>query len=260
MTSRKGANRTADIPASVLDALSRGELQTATLSEIVALDQARLLRTVFPKLSASTLAKADAISQLGILRRMAGMGALLLETFGADGIARCQAHRADTVRGWACFIIGAQPDPDVSDHLAARLAAIEPLADDAHFGVREWAWMALRPHLVHELDAAIALLAPWSASPSERLRRFASEVLRPRGVWCAHIPELKRHPEKALPILEPLRADPSLYVQDSVANWLNDAAKDQANWVRELCGQWLQGNPPQATRRICQRGLRSMKG
>jgi len=252
---RKSAARIADIAADVLDALSRGALQTAALPEILALDQARLLRTVFPALPPQTLQAAQAVCQLGILKRMMGMGSLLLQALGTDGIAPCRTHAADTVRGWACFMIGAQTDLD----LPARLAAIEPLADDAHFGVREWAWMAVRPHLVQDLDAAVALLTPWAACPSERLRRFASEVLRPRGVWCAHIPALKRKPELALPILYVLRADPAVYVQDSVANWLNDAAKDQADWVRTLCTQWLQGEPSQATRRICQRGLRSVK-
>jgi len=201
------------------------------------------------------MAAANAVCQLGILKRMTGMGTLLLQAQGVDGIARCQTHAADTVRGWACFMIGAQTGLDLS----ARLHAIRPLADDAHFGVREWAWMAVRPHLAQDLHAAITHLTPWTAFPSERLRRFASEALRPRGVWCAHIPAFKRNPALALPILTPLRADPSPYVQDSVANWLNDAAKDQAHWVRALCEQWLQEEPAPATRRICQRGLRSVK-
>ncbi len=251
---RKGARRGADISAGLLDALSLGTVQSATLVEGLAVDQARLLRAVFPELPAPVLAAADTACTRGILQRMNGIGSLLFATLGSAGIDACRGHGSDTVRGWACFMVGAQPGLK----LAARLDAMAALADDAHFGVREWAWMALRPHLAADLDAAIACLAPWTTESSERLRRFACEALRPRGVWCSHIAAFKLQPELGLPILAPLRADASAYVQDSVANWLNDAAKDQPDWVRALCGEWLQGAPGAATRRICRRGQRSL--
>ncbi|WP_416051402.1 DNA alkylation repair protein [Cupriavidus basilensis] len=252
---RKGASRAADIPADILAALERGDLQSATLIECLALNQVTLLRAVFPKLPPAAMQQAEAASQLGILKRMASIGAILMEQLGAAGIARCQAHPSDTVRGWACFMAGMRPGLDLSQ----RLAAIRALADDPHFGVREWAWMAVRPHLAADLDTSIALLAAWTASPSERLRRFATEALRPRGVWCAHIAALKKHPAQALPLLDALKADPSPYVQDSVANWLNDAAKDSPDWVRSLCERWQRGDPPAATGRICARALRNLR-
>ncbi|MBX3198912.1 MAG: DNA alkylation repair protein [Labilithrix sp.] len=252
---RKGATRAADIPRDVLDALSRGEMQSATLAECLALDQARLLRTAFPGLSRQAYKAAEEACRLGILKRMRHIGALLLDELGTAGIERCAAHASDTVRGWACFMIDARLELGLS----ARLTAIQPMADDAHFGVREWAWMAARPHLARELDEAVGLLVAWTASPSERERRFSSEVLRPRGVWCAHIALLKEKPETALPILSKLRADRSAYVQDSVANWLNDAAKDNPEWVQDLCRQWQRGEPSAATRRLCHRALRNLR-
>ena len=254
-TPRKGATRAADIPADVLQALSRGEIQSATLAECLALDQATLTRAVFPDLSAPALKAVDAACGLGIVKRMTRIGEVLLDELGETGIAQCGSHGADTVRGWACFMVGARPELDLREHLAA----IRPLADDVHFGVREWAWMAVRPHLVQQLEASITHLAQWTTESSECLRRFASEALRPRGVWCTHIAALKREPGQALPILSPLRADSSTYVQDSVANWLNDAAKDQPAWVRDLCAQWLQTTPSNATRRVCQRAMRNLK-
>lgn len=254
-SARKGATRASDIPKDILEALSRGEIESATLAECMALNQATLIRAVFPKLSPPALEAVDAACELGVLKRMARIGEVLLNELGAAGIAHCRSHGADTVRGWACFMVGAQSGLDG----ASRLAAIRPLADDAHFGVREWAWMAVRPHLVQELRSSIGHLAEWTTEPSEYLRRFASETLRPRGVWCAHIASLKHDPEQALPILSPLRRDPSQYVQDSVANWLNDAAKDQPDWVRDLCAGWLNDAPGDATRRICQRALRNLK-
>lgn len=254
-TSRKGATRAADIPADVLQALSCGEIQSATLAECLALDQSQLVRVVFPGLSPKTLEEVDLACELGALKRMVRIGVVLLEALGTDGIATCRMHSADTVRSWACFMIGAQNNLS----LPARLTAIQPLADDDHFGVREWAWMAVRPQLVEQLDESIAILAQWTSSPSERVRRFASETLRPRGVWSTHIAALKRDPAQALPILLPLRADPSTYVQDSVANWLNDAAKDQPDWVRVLCAEWQRSSSADATRYICKRAMRNLQ-
>ena len=63
---RKGAIRAADIPADVLHALSRGQMQSATLAECLALDQAMLVRTVFPGLSASALKAVDTACALGV--------------------------------------------------------------------------------------------------------------------------------------------------------------------------------------------------
>ena len=136
-----------------------------------------------------------AASAQGISRRMALAGALMLERLGPAGFDALRGHASDTVRGWACFMAGAMPGLD----LEARLRLIRPLADDAHFGVREWVWMALRPGLAAELRRSVALLTPWTKEPSERLRRFASESLRPRGVWCAHIAELKADPGSVCP-------------------------------------------------------------
>lgn len=62
-----------------------------------------------------------------------------------------------------------------------------------------------------------------------------------------------------LPILELLYRDGSVYVQDSVANFLNDAAKDQPQWVRDLCAQWqMQAPDNAAVQRLCRRALRSV--
>ena len=94
---------------------------------------------------------------------------------------------------------------------------------------------------------------------SERIRRFTSEALCPRGVWAKHIAALTHDPELGLQILEPLRSDTSRYVQDSVANWINDASKTQPEWVGQFADRWLQESPTPETTRIVSRGLRSIR-
>lgn len=246
--------RVQDIDPQRLALLNAGAAQTSTLTECLAVDFAALMRSAVPEVGDDALASIGAIAGTGISKRMALAAGLIRGRLGDGAVTRLQQHQSDTVRGWACFVIGANP----ALTLEQRLEAIRPLADDPHFGVREWAWMAVRPHLAADLKAAITLLGRWTASRSDRLRRFASEATRPRGVWCSHIPTLKDNPEMALIILEPLNADPSRYVQDSVGNWLNDAAKDRPDWVRDLCASWQRKQDSAATARICKRALRSI--
>ncbi|MBB4264764.1 DNA alkylation repair protein [Roseospira visakhapatnamensis] len=247
----------ADVPATVLADLNAGHIETRTLVEMFAMDLGVLLDHVAPGLGPrlETRAGADA----GITRRMAAAADVLLEAKGPAIIDTLAAHPSDMARGWGAYAVGALDDLD----LPARLARIRPFAADPHFGVREWAWLGVRARIAADVDRAIALLEPWTGEARDTLRRFAVESTRPRGVWCRHIAALKADPGRGLPVLAPLRADPSPYVQDSVANWLNDAARGDPAWVRALCASWLGGVGDDAvdpaTRRICRRAQRSLK-
>ncbi len=265
-TERRGAASRAAIPAQVLRELHAGRAETRSLVEWLALDLARLAENALPEIlgraaaaRVAAAARASAAAKHGIAERTRVAGAALAAELGA-GRERARrvdslgAHPSDTVRGWCAFAVAAADGVPLEE----RLARVRPYAADAHFGVRELAWMAVRPALAAELERAIALLAPWCAERDAGLRRFASEATRPRGVWCAHIPRLKREPALAAPLLEPLRADPEKYVRDSVGNWLNDAAKDRPDWVRATCARWRRESPVAETAYVVKRALRTI--
>jgi 3-methyladenine DNA glycosylase AlkC len=102
------------------------------------------------------------------------------------------------------------------------------------------------------------MLQPWTEEPQHHLRRFACEITRPRGVWCTYIPELRKNPKPGLPLLETLCADTSRYVQNSVANWLNDASKDNPVFVKTVCRLWAQQSKTSETAYICKRAQRTI--
>lgn len=245
---RTGATPVADVPAAVVAERNAGRLETATLAEMLAMDLAALARAVCPDGAVSVDPTA------GITRRMAQAAAGLYAAWGAAAYGRLAAHPSDTARGWAAYVVAL--DEDVP--LAERLARIRPLADDPHFGVREWAWLALRPHLADHLPEALHRLTPWTAEPSANLRRFAVEITRPRGVWCGHLAALKQDPAPARPLLDAVRGDASRYVQNSAANWLNDAAKTRRDWVDGVVAAWRAEPHGAATAYICRRALRSV--
>ena len=243
-----------EINSEHLAMLNQGIIETANLTECLAVDFALLMQHVFDDFPQAAIHEMKRAEKEGISKRMI-KAASLIEKYGSqDAFKKAATHLSDTVRGWACFMIGQKKDIS----LGQRLQAIAKFADDEHFGVREWAWLAIRPYLADQLEEAINILSTWTLSESERIRRFSCESIRPRGVWCTHIQALKDHPEKALPVLASLKSDSALYVQKSVGNWLNDASKTQPEWVNSLCSQWLDESPKPSTSYICKRALRSI--
>ncbi|XXJ18396.1 DNA alkylation repair protein [Desulfovibrio caledoniensis] len=226
--------KVADVSEERLRELHSGTVESGNLAEGLAIDFHELARQSLPRLTTGSLNALRDGAALGITKRMALAGTVCLRDYGMAGLDTLRSHPSDTVRGFACYMIGAQPDTPLAD----RLERIRPLAGDTHFGVREWAWLGIRSHIAAAIDEAVALLAPWSAEASANLRRFASEATRPRGVWSPYIKRLREHPEIGLPILAPLKADAAKYVRDSVGNWLNDAAKDKPQWVLATLEQW----------------------
>jgi 3-methyladenine DNA glycosylase AlkC len=256
MTKRIGATSRATIDPAVLLQLNQGILPTATLSEVLAVDFADLMHNVLPTISTAAITQMQQAAALGVTKRMELAATILSEQLDSKKLKTLSAHPSDTVRGWAAYCITIDPSPS----LESRLDRVRPFADDAHFGVREWAWLAVRPAIAQDIERSIALLGPWATDDSANIRRFAIEVTRPRGVWSKHIAELKTSPMLGESLLDRVMEDPSRYVQDSGANWLNDASKSNSEWVVNYCEQWRQKTESEATAYITRRALRSING
>jgi 3-methyladenine DNA glycosylase AlkC len=102
---------------------------------------------------------------------------------------------------------------------------------------------AVRPFLLREPQRMIRQMEQWAEHGNEHIRRLASEGCRPRLPWAQALPMFKADPAPILIVLEKLKKDPSLYVRKSVANNLNDIAKDHPGLVLETARRW-QGESP----------------
>lgn len=97
---------------------------------------------------------------------------------------------------------------------------------------------AIRPFLIRDPEKIMKYMLKWSTHKNETVRRFSSEGCRPRLPWGMALPAFKKDPSSILPILENLKNDPSEYVRKSVANNLNDIAKDNPQVVVEIIKKW----------------------
>jgi len=102
---------------------------------------------------------------------------------------------------------------------------------------------AIRPFLVQHPALVLATLQRWTQDPSPRVRRLVSEGSRPRLPWGLRLQMLVADPSPTLPLLRTLQDDASAYVRRSVANHLNDIAKDHP----ALVAAWLHEHLPGAS-------------
>lgn len=260
---RKGARSFKDLSPEILDRLNKGEIESANLTEWLAVDQVKLLESLLQKNNRMQYFE-PILTEIGKLKKQTTN--TLNETIGIGLLQAClknqdsqflkdiASHTSDSVRCWITYTIGRNAQLSVSE----KLQQLQPFAADSHFGVREISWMTVRPAIIENVEESLQILSSWTLSDNENIRRFASESTRPRGVWCEHIEVLKKHPQLALPILEPLKSDSSKYVCDSVGNWLNDASKTQPRFVIDLCLEWEKESPTKATSYIVKKALRTL--
>lgn len=111
---------------------------------------------------------------------------------------------------------------------------------------------AIRPILAAH-PQTLATVGGWTDHHNEHVRRLVSEGTRPRLPWARR---LTLPVDEVLGILARLRADPSPYVRKSVANHLNDLAKDHPDRIIDLLAGWYREGVEE-TRWIVKHALRN---
>lgn len=193
------------------------------------------------------------IDALSIMERVRHIAAALVPALPADYPAALDILRAMAPRLSGGFQAVAITDYVAQQGLGDFDASLAALADLTRYGTAEF---AIRPFLAADTPRTFAAMQRWTASDDEHVRRLASEGCRPRLPWAARVPALKADPTLGAPILEALKADPALYVRKSVANHLNDIAKDRPGWLLERLAGWSQDEP--ATKWIVRHALRTL--
>ena len=139
--------------------------------------------------------------------------------------------------GWAVWPLG---EYVARRGLASPRRALATLHALTQRFTAEW---PIRAFIEQHPELTFKTLQTWASDPSEHVRRLVSEGSRPRLPWGLQLKGLIKDPAPTLPLLLALQDDPSEYVRRSVANHLNDIAKDHPG----LVAQWLEAHLPDAT-------------
>lgn len=115
----------------------------------------------------------------------------------------------------------------------------------------------IRPFLQTNLEKTLSVMEKWSVSNNRHVRRLASEGVRPRLPWAKKLDVFIEDPRPILPILNQLKNDPSKYVQNSVANCLNDILKDNPTIGKEIINEWTKGVTTKECKWIIKHALRN---
>lgn len=116
---------------------------------------------------------------------------------------------------------------------------------------------SIRSLLTHAQGRTLKELARWVSDENAHVRRLISEGTRPRLPWAGRLPAIQADPSLVLPLLERLKDDPSEYVRRSVANHLNDVAKDHPKHVLAVAKRWLVKASPER-QKVVEHGLRTL--
>ncbi|MCP4183840.1 MAG: DNA alkylation repair protein [Hyphomicrobiales bacterium] len=178
--------------------------------------------------------------------------AIILDMLHPDvDINSDQQSDDDGICGWGMMPLGLVVGQNGTGNFEQSLQLLKEMTKrfSSEFDVRYF--------LILDQERALELMKNWVNDPNRHVRRLVSEGTRPRLPWAMQLPRLIKDQSPILPLLESLRDDEEEYVQRSVANNLNDIAKDHPDLVVDIAQQWMR-DASVNTVRLVRHALRSL--
>jgi len=148
------------------------------------------------------------------------------------------------IRGWGVMPMADYVAAHGMQHFDLSMRALKEMTK------RSSSEFAIRAFLLADAQRALNYLHEWADDENYHVRRLVSEGSRPRLPWGVRLPVFVDDPAPLLPLLERLRDDQIEYVRRSVANNLNDIAKDHPDTVARIAKAWLRSASPERQRLV----------
>lgn len=136
------------------------------------------------------------------------------------------------LRGWAIMPIADYVAEQGMAHLDLSVKLLFELT------MRFSSEFAIRPFLHNHQSEMLEFLHQQCQHPNMHIRRLISEGTRPRLPWGMQLTNFVTDPLPVIALLEKLKDDEAEYVRRSVANNLNDIAKDHPDLVSKIAKKW----------------------
>ena len=164
-------------------------------------------------------------------------GEIMLASLGSPLNDDISAGTVDAkgIAGWAVTPLTHYVGLRGHDHFDLSMTLFKEMTKRAssEFGIRFF--------LLESSERTLSVLKTWTVDNNQHVRRLVSEGSRPRLPWAMNLPNYIKDPSPVIELLEELKDDNKEYVRRSVANNLNDIAKDHPDTVAEIASQWLKG-------------------